>query len=70
MYIQRAIIYFQVNDLKKFPDHPENYNPVALLHQLTPDTKFSEKLLAVNPALFEINGVPFLGKGNFCLIIY
>lgn len=55
--------------MKKFPDNPENYNPVQLLHQMKPGTKFTEKVLAANPAIFEIsceiNSVPFSGQGNF-----
>lgn len=60
--------------MKKFPDNPENYNPVQLLHQMKPGTKFTEKVVIVNPAVFEIsceiNSVQFTGQGNFYFIIY
>lgn len=59
--------------MKKFPDNPENYNPVQLLHQMKPGTKFTEKILNANPASFEItceiNGVSFSGQGNLYFII-
>lgn len=59
--------------MKKFPENPENYNPVQLLHQMKPGTKFSEKTVSSNPAHFqitcEINGGSFTGEGNLCFKI-
>lgn len=58
--------------MKKFPQNPENYNPVQLLHQMAPGIHFIEKTLNhSNPSLFEasceINKISFKGQGNFLI---
>lgn len=55
--------------MKKFPQNPEIYNPVQLLHQMIPGIKFTEKIISTaNPSVFEIkcelNQVVFKGQGN------
>lgn len=55
--------------MKKFPENPENYNPVQLLHQMTPGIKFTEITVSPNnPSIFqvrcEVNGLSFVGEGN------
>lgn len=54
--------------MKKFPDHPEKYNPIQLLHHMIPGIKFTEKVLNAIPPIFEIsceiNGIPFSSQGN------
>jgi len=55
--------------MKKFPVNPEVYNPVQLLHQMTPGIQITEKTLSVaNPSLFEatceMNHISFKGQGN------
>lgn len=55
--------------MKKFPDNPEIYNPVQLLHQMSPGIQFVEKTIsATNPSLFEtscvLNDKSFMGQGN------
>lgn len=56
--------------MKKFPDNPQNYNPVQLLHQMIPGIKFEEKTVSTNnPTVFlvscVVNGVLFNGQGKF-----
>lgn len=59
--------------MKKFPDNPENYNPVQLLHQMMPGIKFSEVAMewTSGPQLFktncEIKDVQFSGEGIIIL---
>lgn len=60
--------------MKKFPQNPEIYNPVQLLHQMTPGIQFTERTIsATNPSLFEVkcelNQVAFEGQGNNCIYI-
>lgn len=55
--------------MKKFPNKPENYNPVQLLHQMAPGIRFIETTInSNNPSSFEVkcemDGVSFTGKGN------
>lgn len=55
--------------MKKFPENPDIYNPVQLLHQMTPGLKFIVNTINPNnPPIFqvncEVNGVPFTGQGN------
>lgn len=55
--------------MKKFPNKPELYNPVQLLHQMSPGILFTETTIHFNhPSSFEIkcemDGVSFTGKGN------
>lgn len=59
--------------MKKFPTNPENYNPVQLLHQMTPGIKFNEVIgnTTNNPIVFEtsceLNDSIFIGQGNILL---
>jgi dsRNA-specific ribonuclease len=59
----------KVGGMKKFPNKPENYNPVQLLYQMTPGIQFTETTIRSNiPSCFEIkcemDGVSFTGKGS------
>jgi len=59
----------KVAGMKKFPVNPEVYNPVQLLHQMTPGIQLTEKTLSVaNPSLFEVtcqmNHISFKGQGS------
>jgi hypothetical protein len=59
----------KVGGMKTFPNKPENYNPVQLLHQMTPDIQFKETTIrSNNPTCFEVicekDGVSFTGKGS------
>ncbi|VVC26497.1 Hypothetical protein CINCED_3A019714 [Cinara cedri] len=58
----------KVGGMKKFPTNPENYNPVQLLHQMSPGIKFNEIAIATTSqsrfeASCEMNGVTFKGQG-------
>lgn len=60
--------------MKKFPENPQNYNPVQLLHQMSPGVKFIEKTVSPNnPSVFQakcdMNGLPFVGEGNNFLLL-
>lgn len=60
--------------MKKFPDHPENYNPVQLLHQLTPGILFREKIVtSKNPSVFEVSceieNIKFSGQGKVSILL-
>lgn len=65
--------YFQMGGMKKFPSNPENYNPVQLIHQMSPGIKFNDVSVSCssNPALFEstceLNSSVFIGQGNILL---
>ncbi|XP_025406213.1 double-stranded RNA-specific editase 1 isoform X2 [Sipha flava] len=59
----------KVGGMKKFPNKPENYNPVQLLHQMSPGIQFTETTInSNNPSCFEVkckmDGVTFAGKGS------
>jgi len=59
----------KVAGMKKFPDNPENYHPVQLLHQMTPGITFKEvTITANNPSVFEvsceISSIQFKGQGT------
>lgn len=59
--------------MKKFPDNPQNYNPVQLLNQMKPGLKFTDKQIPdSNPVQFEmaceIDNISFSGRGNFFII--
>lgn len=61
--------------MKKFPDHPETYNPVQLLHQMTPGVTFKELTISHNnPSIFqvlcEINNVEFNGQGKILSFLF
>lgn len=61
--------------MKKFPSNPENFNPVQLLHQMSPGIKFKETTISsIIPSLFEascdINNATFMGQGNILLKIF
>lgn len=60
--------------MKKFPDHPESYNPVQLLHQMTPGITFKEitttsKNIPVFEVSCEINSIPFKGHGKILIFL-
>lgn len=60
--------------MKKFPDHPENYHPVQLLHQMTPGVMFQEETIIANhPLVFEvsceISSIKFKGQGKILIIL-
>jgi len=55
--------------MRKFPENPQNCNPVQLINQLKPGVKFTEVVLnAKTPSLFQvkcvIDDIPFSGQGN------
>lgn len=55
--------------MKKFPDNPEIYNPVQLLHQMIPGIQFTEEIISTTGKhLFGVNcelkDVKFSGQGN------
>jgi len=61
--------------MRKFPENPQNCNPIQLINQLKPGVRFTEVVIsAKTPSLFqvkcEIDDIPFSGQGNIlCNII-
>ncbi|CAH1726603.1 uncharacterized protein LOC114121455 [Aphis gossypii] len=55
--------------MRKFPENPQNCNPIQLINQLKPGVKFTEVVIsAKTPSLFQvtcvIDDIPFSGQGS------
>lgn len=54
--------------MKKFPEDPENWNPIQLLNQMKPGIQYIETQISLCPSIFHVSfktgDLFFLGQGN------
>ncbi|XP_022175704.1 uncharacterized protein LOC111037437 isoform X2 [Myzus persicae] len=56
------------NGMKKFPEDPENWNPIQLLNQMKPGIQYIETQISLCPSIFHVSfktgDLFFLGQGS------